>query len=125
MDMLRHFFEVASTVIEAVGVLVILAGCLFGTVRYLLHIAREGQRMAYHDFRRDLGRSIIVGLEYMIAGDIIRTVTVEASLQSAAVLAAIVLIRAFLTMTLELDIEGRWPWQRAVEAVPATKPPAA
>jgi len=59
-----------------------------------------------------MGRSIVLGLEFLIAGDIIRTVIVSPTLESVAVLAVIVLVRAFLTMTLTLEIEGRWPWQQ-------------
>ncbi len=67
---------------------------------------------AYREFRSDVGRSIVLGLEFLIAGDIIRTVTVTQTLESVGVLVVIVLIRSFLTITLELEIEGRWPWQR-------------
>jgi len=64
---------------------------------------------AYQAFRSDVGRAIILGLEFLIAGDIIRTVTVTQTLESMGVLVVIVLIRSFLTVTLELEIEGRWP----------------
>ena len=68
---------------------------------------------AYRELRSDVGRSIVLGLEFLIAGDIIRTVTVTQTLESVGVLVVIVLIRSFLTVTLQLEIEGRWPWQRA------------
>jgi uncharacterized membrane protein len=67
---------------------------------------------AYREFRSDVGRSILLDLEFLIAGDIIRTVTLTQTLESVGVLVVIVLIRLFLTVTLELEIEGRWPWQR-------------
>ncbi|MBH0200142.1 MAG: DUF1622 domain-containing protein [Nitrospira sp.] len=67
---------------------------------------------AYREFRSEVGRSIILGLEFLIAGEIIRTVTVTQTLESVGVLVVIVLIRSLLTLTLDLEIEGRWPWQR-------------
>ncbi|SIR64890.1 Protein of unknown function [Microbacterium sp. RURRCA19A] len=67
----------------------------------------------YSRFRRFLGRSILLGLELLVAADIIRTVAVTPTLASVGVLAAIVLIRTFLSWSLELEITGRWPWQKA------------
>jgi uncharacterized membrane protein len=69
--------------------------------------------LAYKDFRRNLGRSILLGLEFMIAGDMIRTVVVSATLENIAALALIILIRTFLGITLHLEVEGRWPWQES------------
>ena len=62
--------------------------------------------------RSNFGRSILLGLEFLIAADIINTVAVRPTLQSVIVLGAIVLIRTFLSFSLELEIDGRWPWQR-------------
>ena len=63
-------------------------------------------------FRSNLGRSILLGLEFLVAADIINTVAVEPTIQSLIVLAGIVLIRTFLSFSLEVEIEGRWPWQK-------------
>jgi len=82
------------------------------TAWFLRNLRRMQRLAAYESFRSDLGRSIVLGLEFLIAGDIIRTVTVSPTFESVAVLASIVLIRTFLTMMLTLEIEGRWPWQR-------------
>ncbi|HWT29829.1 MAG TPA: DUF1622 domain-containing protein, partial [Propylenella sp.] len=68
---------------------------------------------AYHAFRTSLARGILLGLEFLVAADIIGTVAVEPTLQNLAVLGLIVLIRTFLSFSLQLEIEGRWPWQRA------------
>ena len=95
--------------VDGVGVLVMVAGALIATVRYAL---RKADR-TYRGYRQELGRAILLGLEFLIAGDIIRTVAVEPTLESIAVLAGIVLIRTFLSFTLQLEIEGHWPWQRA------------
>ena len=64
-------------------------------------------------FRSNLGRSILLGLEFLVAADIINTVAVEPTIQSLIVLAGIVLIRTFLSFSLEVEIEGRWPWRKA------------
>jgi uncharacterized membrane protein len=67
---------------------------------------------AYECFRADLGRGILLGLEFLVAGDIIGTVAVAPTFESLGVLAVIVLIRTFLSFSLEVEIEGRWPWRR-------------
>lgn len=97
--------------IEAIGVLVIIVGSCISSIAFLRTFRQLAEGVAYKTFRRQLGRSIILGLEFLIAGDIIRTVVVSATLESVAVLGLIILIRAFLTMTLHLEVEGRWPWQ--------------
>jgi uncharacterized membrane protein len=112
MDIVKEYFGVAGYVVEGIGVATILLGCVLSTVWFVGRLARMGGIAAYQEFRRDLGRSIILGLEFLIAGDIIRTVTVDQTLENVGVLVVIVLIRTFLTITLELETEGRWPWQR-------------
>ena len=67
---------------------------------------------AYRGYRRSLGRAILLGLEFLVAGDIIYTVAVEPTFRSVGVLAVLVVIRSFLSAELELEINGRWPWQR-------------
>lgn len=106
-----EIISIAGYSIEAIGVLVILLGSAiasFGFVRTYQHTA-TGE--AYTTFRRALGRSIILGLEFLIAGDIIRTVVVADTLENVAILGLIILMRTFLSVTLHLEIEGRWPWQ--------------
>lgn len=108
----RELMEVVGTSIDAVGVLVIVIGTIIATGRYLLD--RQGVAVrSYRLFRQDLGRAILLGLEFMVAGDIIRTVVVAPTMENVAVLGVIVLIRTFLSMALQLEIEGRWPWQSA------------
>ena len=109
-----QFKEVIGTIgygLEAVGVLVIIVGSITSSVRFLTGIRRSASGIAYREYRRDLGRSIILGLEFLIAGDIIRTVVVSDTLASVAVLALIIHIRVFLSLTLHFETEGRWPWQ--------------
>ncbi|MGU3497593.1 DUF1622 domain-containing protein [Mycobacterium sp. C31M] len=108
------FYEVIETVgevIDGIGVAVIAIGALLAaaaTARRIL--GKTGD--AYRFFRERLGRSILLGLELLVAADIIRTVAVTPTWESVAVLAGIVLIRTFLSWSLELEITGRWPWQQ-------------
>jgi len=101
----------AGYAIEAVGVLVVLAGSAISSVEFVRTVRTLPEGAAYKTFRRQLGRSIILGLEFLIAGDIIRTVIVSATLENIATLGMIIVIRTFLSLTLHLEIEGRWPWQ--------------
>lgn len=98
-----------AKLIELSGLAVIVIGGLVSVFRYLRN-SYSGKE-AYAGFRRDLGRSILLGLEFLVAGDIIATIAIEPTLESVAVLAVIVLIRTFLSFSLELEINGRWPWQ--------------
>lgn len=108
------FYEIIETVgevIDGIGVAVIALGAIFAgivTVRKML--GRSGD--AYRFFREQLGRSILLGLEFLVAADIIRTVALTPTWQSVVVLAGIVLIRTFLSFSLEVEISGRWPWQQ-------------
>ena len=108
------FYEVIETVgktIDAVGVAVIAVGALIsaaGAVPRLRNAAGD----VYRVFRQQLGRSILLGLEFLVAADIIRTVAVTPDARSVAVLGGIVLIRTFLSFSLELEVTGYWPWQK-------------
>ena len=108
------FYEIIETVgkvIDGIGVAVIALGAIFAavaTVRKML--GKRGD--AYRFFREQLGRSILLGLEFLVAADIIRTVALTPTWQSVLVLAGIVLIRTFLSFSLEVEISGRWPWQQ-------------
>ena len=115
MEHVGHYHDVTTWVglaVDAAGVLVIVGGALVASLRYVLGKQACVER-SYHAYRQELSRAILLGLEFLIAGDIIRTVAVEPTLQSLAVLAGIVLIRTFLSITLQLEIDGHWPWQRA------------
>ncbi len=111
MDGLIAAFATAGTIVEAIGVVVILAGFVVALVMVVPRWRAEGSLVAYKELRVGFGRSLILGLEFLIAGDIIRTVTVTQTLESAAVLAVIVIIRVLLAVTLEMEIEERFPWR--------------
>lgn len=109
-----HFEDlvsIAGYAIEASGVLVLIIGSVMASVIFVRSYRALPDGVAYTTYRRQLGRSIILGLEFLIAGDIIRTVVVDNTIESIAILGLIVLIRTFLSMTLHLEVEGRWPWQ--------------
>lgn len=112
MSRLTGYVETVGTVIEAAGVAIIVLGAATATVWFVVTAIRQGMRAGYYGYRQALGRAILLGLEFLVAGDIIRTVAVTPTLESVIVLAIIVLIRTFLSITLELELEGHWPWQR-------------
>jgi uncharacterized membrane protein len=103
----------AVKVVEVVGAAIMVFGGLGAFVAFLLRVRRaETVHEAYPDLRRDLGRSILLGLEVLIIADIVRTIIVDSTLESVAVLATIVAIRILLSFSLEVEIDGVWPWQR-------------
>lgn len=108
----------AARLLEGVGVLAIILGAVVATIAFAVALRSKQVHEAYVVYRQDLGRAILLGLELLVAADIIRTVAVSPTLGSVAVLAVIVLIRTFLSMTLELEITGKWPWQQGTEAPP-------
>ena len=101
---------------ESVGVGAVIIGCLVAFIRYGA-VSPRGDA-AYRSLRKGVARAILLGLELFVAGDIIRTVTVNPSFTTAGVLAIIVLIRTFLSFALEVEVEGRWPWQPVTPAAP-------
>jgi uncharacterized membrane protein len=112
MTYFREVMEIVGTAVDAVGVLIVVVGALIATWRFLF---RRGQPGSFRLYRQDLGRAILLGLEFLVAGDIIRTVVVAPTLENVLVLGLIVLIRTFLSAALTVELEGRWPWQRIAE----------
>jgi uncharacterized membrane protein len=108
--------ETIGRVIDAAGVAAIIVGTIAALVGAVARYFRQ-VRPIYTWFRRVLGRSILLGLELLVAADIIRTVAVTPTFESVAVLGLIVLIRTFLSFSLELEISGRWPWQKKTAGV--------
>lgn len=103
--------ETLGSAIDVAGVVLIIAGLLIASGRYLMMFQKvEG---SYTLFRQDIGRAILLGLEVLVAGDIIKTVAVRPTPIGVAVLAGIVLIRTFLSFSLEVELDGHFPWQKA------------
>jgi uncharacterized membrane protein len=113
MEYFRHIMEVVGTSVDGVGVFIVAGGMVVATLRLATRRAHD-TRNYYSLYRQDVGRAILLGLEFLIAGDIIRTVVVAPTLQNVVVLGMIVLIRTFLSLSLQLEIEGKLPWQREV-----------
>lgn len=103
--------EKIGMTIDAAGVVVIVTGAAIAFVASVVRLSRR-ESDVYRRFRQQLGRAILLGLELLVAGDIVRTVAASPGLTSVAVLAAIVLIRTFLSFSLEVETTGRWPWQK-------------
>ena len=116
MPSLHEMIEWAARAIEALAVAMMLAFILVGTVRWLVR-ARMGIEAGYERYRIIVGKSLLVGLELLVAADIIRTVALETTLMNLATLALLVAVRTALGWTLTVEIEGRWPWQRATRPV--------
>jgi len=108
---IHEFVEIAGDAAELAGVALILVGLVVATARYGLPRPSEVSSR-YQRYRHDLGRGILLGLEVLVAADIVRTVAFTPTMNSVAVLAMIVAIRTFLSWSLSLELEGRWPWQR-------------
>lgn len=104
--------ETATRLIEFLGVLLILGGAAAATVRFFTRWVSAGFDSAYREYRQHLGRAILIGLEFLVAGDIINTVAVDPTFRSVGILAGIVAIRTFLSFSLGVEIEGCWPWNR-------------
>jgi uncharacterized membrane protein len=116
MEQFRLIMDIVGTGVDGVGVFIVVGGALVATARLVLRLRDRvhGTGNYYMSYRQDVGRAILLGLEFLIAGDIIRTVVVAPTMQNVVVLGLIVLIRTFLSLSLQLEIEGKLPWQRTV-----------
>jgi uncharacterized membrane protein len=103
--------EKIGMIIDAAAVVVIVAGAAIAFVAGAVRLSRR-ESAVYLRFRQQLGQAILLGLELLVAGDIVRTVAASPSLTSVAILAAIVFIRTFLSFSLQVETTGRWPWQK-------------
>jgi len=113
IGVVRNVIEWASLGIEVLGALIIIAGVIqvvitHGTVRFLTKLEKPG---AFESYKHQLGRTLLLGLELLVAGDVVRTVALEPTLNNVSVLGVLVVIRTFLSWSLFVEIEGRWPWQ--------------
>jgi len=112
LERIIEILEILTLSIEVLAVIFIVSSVFFNFFRYIyerFRMVHEEKR--YRNFRHGLGRSLLLGLEMLIAADIARTVALEASLASISVLGLLVLIRTFLSWSIVVEIEGRWPWQ--------------
>ncbi|MEE4195210.1 MAG: DUF1622 domain-containing protein [Anaerolineae bacterium] len=115
MTVMQQVIEFIAEGVEIFGVLVTIVGLTCAVIRFI-----RGTKSVcfckndedYRQFRSELGRSLLIGLEFLVAGDIIHTVAVQPSLDNLSVLGGLVILRFFLSIALELEIDGRFPWQR-------------
>jgi uncharacterized membrane protein len=99
--------------LESLAIAIIVVGAVLTTLIFIRRALKEGAlEESYRRFRSDFGKSVLLGLEFLIASDIVGTVAVGPTFQDLGVLAVLVLIRTFLSFSLELEISGRWPWQK-------------
>jgi len=114
-DFFRLAMERAALGIEVLAVTGIVAAIIFGTGRFLLHLA-SGLDSAYRIYKQHLAKALLLGLEFLVAADIVRTVALEPTLTNVGILGALVVVRTFLSWSLVVEMDGRWPWQGAEDA---------
>ena len=110
-------FEIARVVsewIEILAVIVIAVAVVVSMLSGLIVRFRSDGAAAFKTFKRYIARGLLIGLDLLIAADIIKTVTLELTLENVVILGLLVLIRTFLSWSLVLELDGRWPWQRQV-----------
>ena len=115
---LQNFINTIGDIGDLAGVLIIAIGFAWGALQFVRATFNGNADTGYEKFRMQLVRALLLGLEVLVASDIIRTVAISPSMDSVAILAAIVLIRTFLSWSLILESEGRWPWQAINKNVP-------
>jgi uncharacterized membrane protein len=108
---MQEVARLASLILDAASYAVILLAVAISTVAFLANAWRSGLVANYREYRANLGRGILTGLELLIAADILRSVVIDPTLDTMLVLGGIVVIRTFLSISLEVEINGHWPWE--------------
>ncbi|MEO6346864.1 MAG: DUF1622 domain-containing protein [Aquaticitalea sp.] len=111
MEHFTFYIDYIAKIMEAIGVLTIFCGALYSFFIFFKTLSNK-EETPYVKFRQTLGKSILLGLEILIAADIMATVVTDPTLRSVSILAIIVIIRTFLSMSLQVELEGRFPWQK-------------
>ncbi|MGJ8592620.1 MAG: DUF1622 domain-containing protein [Aquaticitalea sp.] len=111
MEHLRYYIDYTAKIMEAIGVLTIFCGAIYSFFIFFKAIRKHNEN-PYVQFRQMLGKSILLGLEILIAADIMATVVTDPTLRSVAILGIVVLIRTFLSLSLQVELEGKFPWQK-------------
>jgi uncharacterized membrane protein len=115
-EQIHAYVDLLAKALELAGVAIIVGGIIVATFTFIRDGKREGNwESAYSYYRSNIGRGILLGLELLVGADIISTITAPLTIESVGLLAGIVLIRTFLSFSLETEIEGCWPWQRAAK----------
>ncbi len=111
MEDLRFYIDYIAKIMEAIGVMTIFCGATYAFFVFFKSLSKHKED-AYVKFRQTLGKSILLGLEILIAADIMATVVTDPTLRSVAILAIIVAIRTFMSLSLQVELEGKFPWQK-------------
>ncbi len=111
MEEFRRIIDLVGSAVDAVGVLILIVGAVYATICFLFR-KRESQDSPYRTYRKNMGKAILLGLEFLVAADIVRTVVVSPTIENLLALGLVVVVRTFLSFSLEVELEGRWPWQR-------------
>ncbi len=108
-EQIRNLIDLAGLLIDVAGVIVILSGAAVSTLIYLAGVARGSSSLTM--YRKNVGRTLLLGLEFLVGGDVIRTVSVaHPEFMDVVVLALIVMIRTAMSWAMEVELDGRWPW---------------
>ena len=110
---MERWVELAANIMEGAGVLATIVGAASAAVLAAIAWRHDGRPAAYRTARQSLGRAVLPGLELLVGADIIRTVSHTPTLTQVGVLGLIVVVQTFLSFTLDVELEGRWPWRRA------------
>ena len=111
MESLKTIVEMLSKILEAAGVIIIVLGILFFLIKFIISFLKKKPDI-FKSLKMGLGKSILIGLEVLIAADIIHTVIIDPTLNQVFALGIIVLIRTFLSLSLQVELDGRFPWQK-------------
>ena len=114
--MFKVLFETVSTIsyaIEMIGVIILVVGLLYSAFYAVCNQSKIKREELLQEFRYNIGQTMLLGLDFLVAGDIIRTVIVSHSISDVASLGQIVLIRTVLVLTIHLEVEGQWPWKKS------------
>jgi uncharacterized membrane protein len=109
---MREWIELSSQGIQALAVVIIVVSIFYGTLRFLFQLATRVAH-PYRTVKQLLGRSLLLALELLVAADVIRTVLLDLTAKGMEILGALVVVRTFLSWSLEVELEGHWPWQSA------------
>jgi len=112
MDNIQIYIDYVARIMEAIGVLTIFLGSIFVIAKFLIKLKSKNP-IPYKELRQNIGKAILLGLEILIAADIMATVATEPTLLSVTILGLIVLIRTFLSLSLQVELEGKFPWQKS------------
>ena len=111
MENIKFYIDYVATIMEAIGVLTIFFGSIFAIGKFIL-LVKSKKPISYIELRQAVGKSILLGLEILIAADIMATVVTDPTLKSVSILGLIVIIRTFLSLSLQVELEGKFPWQK-------------